>query len=56
MSPVVCDDTTGLYLNALRACRVPSNLNFVRYEQSSPVRTTSDSSVSYASAVISNRS
>ena len=42
----------GVYLNALRSCKARHDVGFVRYEQSSQVRSAQDSSVSYASAVV----
>lgn len=42
----------ALLLNAMDAARTPFAVDFVAYEQSSQVMTKSDSSVSYASAVV----
>lgn len=42
----------GVFLNVLQHCSTRFNVKFVRYEQSSSVRSSADSSVSYASAVV----
>ena len=44
--------TAGVFLNVLQHCSTRFNVKFVRYEQSSSVRSSADSSVSYASAVV----
>ena len=42
----------GVLLNMLRHCAGKYDVRFVRYEQSARVRSMADSSVSYASAVV----
>lgn len=42
----------AVLLNALQHCEGKFAVRFVRYEQSSAVRTNADSSVSYATAVV----